>query len=114
MNKSENINISKVDEMAEGDEDFKAELLQAIYTSIRDLQTKYMEGLSAQDQEALQQARHKIKPTITLFELKKLQSVLLDGKMIVSTQGFGDIGNHENQFIQVTNDIIKDLEQVME
>lgn len=113
MNKSNNINLNKVEEMAEGDMDFRAELLQALYTSIQDLQTKYVEGLSSQSEEALQQARHKIKPTVTLFELKKIQSVLLEGKAIVNGKGFAALGQHETQFIKVTDELLKELEEVM-
>lgn len=113
MGKSENINFSKVDEMAEGDMDFKAELLQALYTSIQDLQTKYVEGLSSRSEETLQQARHKIKPTVTLFQLKKIQSVLLEGKAIVTGKGFAALGQHESQFIKATDDLLKELEAVM-
>ena len=113
MNKSENINFNKVEEMAEGDPDFKSELLQALYTSIQDLQTKYVAGLSSRSEEALQQARHKIKPTITLFQLKKIQSVLSEGKAIVSTKGFAALGQHESEFIKVTDDLLRELEEAM-
>lgn len=113
MGKAENINLNKVDEMAEGDTDFKAELLHALYTSIQDLQTRYVEGLSLQNEEALQQARHKIKPTVTLFQLKKIQSVLSEGKAIVSTKGFAALGQHESEFIKVTDDLLRELEEAM-
>lgn len=113
MNKSENINFNKVEEMAEGDPDFKSELLQALYTSIQDLQTKYVAGLSSRSEEALQQARHKIKPTVTLFELKNIQLVLLEGKAILSDKGFAALGQHESQFIRVTDELLKELEEVM-
>lgn len=113
MNKSENINLNKVEEMAEGDSGFRAELLQALYASIQDLQTKYVEGLSSHSEEALQQARHKIKPTVTLFELNKIHSVLLEGKAIVNGQGFAALGQHESQFIKVTDDLLRELEEVI-
>ena len=46
MNITENINFNRVEEMAEGDSEFKSQLLQAIYTSIQDLKKKYMLGAS--------------------------------------------------------------------
>ena len=110
MRKSENINLDKVEEMAEGDLDFKAELLQALYTSVQDLQIRYIEGLSSQNAEVLQQARHKIKPTVTLFQLKKIQSVLSEGKAIISTKGFAALGQHESKFTKVTDDLLRELE----
>lgn len=113
MAKSENINFNKVDEMAEGDMDFRAELLQALYTSVQDLQAKYVAGLSSQNEEALQQARHKIKPTVTLFQLKKIQGVLLEGKAIINDKGFAALGEHESKFRQVTDDLLKELEEEM-
>lgn len=113
MAKSKNINLNKVDEMAEGDAGFRAELLQALYTSIQDLQAKYLEGLSSRNEEALQQARHKIKPTVTLFQLTGIQTVLQEGKTIITSQGFAALGDHERQFRQATDDLLEELEQVM-
>lgn len=113
MAKSENINLNKVDEMTEGDAGFRAELLQALYTSIQDLQAKYVEGLSSRNEEALQQARHKIKPTVTLFQLKRIQSVLSEGKSIFSTKRFATLDQHETEFLKVTDDLLKELEEVM-
>jgi|SRR5690606_9757617 hypothetical protein len=113
MQKSENINLDKVEEMAEGDIDFKAELLHALYTSVQDLQIKYLEGLRSQDEEVLQQARHKIKPTVTLFQLKKIHSVLSEGKTIISTTGFAVLDQHEREFVQVTDDLLRELEGEM-
>lgn len=111
--KNENINFDKVEEMAEGDMDFQSELLNAIYISIQDLKNKYLEGLSAQNEEIIQQARHKIKPTLSLFELKKLHAVLQEGKTIVSSNGFKDLEKHQAQFVQAADDLLKDLHEIM-
>jgi len=70
-----------------------------------------VEGLSSQNAEALQQARHKIKPTITLFQLKKIQLVLSEGKTIIATNGFAALDQHEREFTKVTDDLLKELER---
>lgn len=113
MNKRDNINFKKVEEMAEGDADFQAELLQAIYTSIQDLKSKYIEGLSTRNEDTLQQARHKIKPTLSLFELKRIHTVLLEGKTIVSSKGFEALADHEARFLKAAEDLLEDLQEVM-
>jgi hypothetical protein len=113
MIKSENINFNRVEEMAEGDMEFRAELLQAIYTSILDLKTKYVEGISLHSEEILQQARHKIKPTVSLFELKRLNAILQEGKTLVSLNGFKEMDNHQNQFIKAAEELLKDLEEII-
>ena len=113
MIKSENINFNRVEEMAEGDMEFRAELLHAIYTSIQDLKTKYVEGISLHSEEILQQARHKIKPTVSLFELKRLNVILQEGKTLVSLKGFKEMDNHQDQFIKVAEELLKDLEEII-
>ena|SRR5690554_1238656 len=111
--KTENINLNKVEEMAEGDLEFQSELINAIYTSIQDFKNKYIEGLSSQNELILQQARHKIKPTLSLFELKKLKAVLQEGKDIVSSNGFSGLEKHQAQFEEAADDLLKDLNKVM-
>ena len=114
MGIKENINLDRVEEMAEGDDDFRKELLRAIYTSIQELKIKYVEGLSSHNLEKLQQARHKIKPTLSLFELKKLNAILQEGKALVSAKGFEDLDLHQNQFREITDALLNDLEEVIE
>jgi|SRR5690606_7482031 len=113
MDITENINFNRVEEMAEGDLEFKSQLLQAIYTSIQDLKKKYIEGLSSNDEELIQQARHKIKPTLSLFELKKLNAILQEGKVLVSSRGSEKLKSHEIEFLQATDELLDELNQVI-
>lgn len=113
MDNNENINFHKVEEMAEGDMEFKSELLNAIYTSIQDLKKKYVEGLTLQNEEIIQQARHKIKPTLSLFELKKLNDILQEGKALVSSGGFDELELHQGKFLQATDELLNDLNKVL-
>jgi len=99
--------------MAEGDLEFQSELIRAIYTSIQDLKNKYVEGLTSHNELILQQARHKIKPTLSLFELKKLKAILQEGKDIVSSTGFDGLEQHQAQFEKAADDLLKDLDEVM-
>lgn len=113
MANSENINFHKVEEMAEGDMEFQSQLLQAIYTSIQDLKNKYVEGLTLHNEEIIQQARHKIKPTISLFELKKLNDILQEGKELVSFHGYEGLATHQAKFLNATDELLNDLKEVI-
>ncbi len=113
MNKSENINFLRVEEMAEGDLEFRSQLLVAIYTSIQDLKIKYVEGLSLHNEEIIQQARHKIKPTLSLFELRKLSSILQEGKMLFSVNSFEELNIHKNEFLLAIEELLKELNEVI-
>lgn len=99
--------------MAEGDTEFEKELLQAIYVSIQDLKAKYIEGLTTQNEEILQQARHKIKPTLSLFELRKLSALLVEGKTAVDSSGFTSLNNHVGRFQEAADSLLSDLEEVI-
>lgn len=77
-------------EMAEGDDEFRIELTSAIYNGLLELETKYTEGLVEKDEVKIQQIRHKIKPTLAMFEFDQLAESLLEGKAILESDGFGD------------------------
>ncbi|MEX2593282.1 MAG: hypothetical protein WD426_10940 [Anditalea sp.] len=113
MNNSDNINFHRVEEMAEGDMEFRSQLLHAIYTSIQDLKKKYVEGLTLHNEEIIQQARHKIKPTLSLFELKKLNDILQEGKTLVSSKGFDELEIHQGKFLQAADELLNDLNKVL-
>ena len=113
MNKNENINLSRVEEMAEGDMEFRSQLLNAIYSSIQDLKIKYVEGLSSHNEEIIQQARHKIKPTLSLFELNKLSSILQEGKKLISSDEIEKLNAHQNRFLVAIEDLLEDLNVVI-
>ena len=76
-------------EMAEGDEAFRIELTSAIYNGLIELEAKYSEGLAANDEPKIQQIRHKIKPTLAMFEFVDLTECLNKGKEILESEGFG-------------------------
>jgi len=110
MVESMNINFDKVQEMAEGDSAFKKELLQAIAASVKELKERYILGLKTKDAEILHQARHKVKPTITIFELRKLSYVLENGKKLMSTKGIdADLKDHYALFNEAVEDLLTDI-----
>ena len=51
---------SRINEMAEGDEEFKLELTNAIFNGLRELKEKYTEGILEHDVIKIQQIRHKL------------------------------------------------------
>ena len=76
-------------EMAEGDDEFRMELTSAIYNGLLELEAKYSEGLQDRDEVKIQQIRHKVKPTLAMFEFDLLTTSLQEGKIILEKEGFG-------------------------
>lgn len=76
-------------EMAEGDDEFRVELTSAIYTGLLELQAVYAEAWLSRDEVKIQQIRHKIKPTLSMFEFDQLADALQQGKEILESEGFG-------------------------
>jgi len=79
----------KIEEMAEGDLEFKTQLVLAIQNGIQELKEKYSEGRSCQDAQIIQAIRHKVKPTLQLFGFDDLIDYLNEGKEILESTGFG-------------------------
>jgi hypothetical protein len=76
-------------EMSDGDDEFRMELTSAIYTGLIELKSNYAEGLKEKNEVIIQQIRHKIKPTLMMFEFSSLTESLNEGKVILDTKGFG-------------------------
>lgn len=101
------INFEKIDEMAEGDADFRAELVSALFKSLTELKEKYLEGAEQKDLEIISQIRHKVKPALSLFEIKKLEEVIQEGKDILTAHGFNeDFLEHLDGFLDAVQDAI--------
>ena len=77
-------------EMSEGDEEFRIELTIAIYNGLVELKAKYFEGIEKENEIIIQQIRHKLKPTLSMFEFSDLIIELQNGKEILETKGFGN------------------------
>ncbi|WP_339753460.1 hypothetical protein [Algoriphagus aquimarinus] len=75
-------------EMADGDKDFEKDLTVAIYKGLLELKEKYAEGSSEKDDIKIQQIRHKLKPTLCMFELSHITDELQVGKEIIEGEGF--------------------------
>ncbi len=100
-------------EMAEGDDEFKIELITAIFNGLVELQTKYGEGILEKDEVKIQQIRHKIKPTLSMFEFEGLIQCLNEGKQIIEGQGFGvAIEVHYKDFLEKVKIAIAEVEKL--
>lgn len=113
------IDFEKVDDMVEGDEDFKSELVVAIHQSLLELKEKYQEGATLKDSEVIQQIRHKTKPTLTLFGMESLTEVLNAGKVLIEEKGFDhpNFPKHLEEFlksVQITIDFVKEYISLQE
>mgnify|MGYP005753708739 CR=1 FL=1 len=101
----------RIADMSEGDDEFKMELTQAIYNGLQELLQKYSEGHQEQDQIKIQQIRHKVKPTISMFEFDDLAECLATGKEILESVGFGkEFDQHVSQFLPMIHEAIAEVE----
>jgi len=111
MLKLTNIDYQLVVEMAEGDKEFEAELLEAIINSVKDLRKKYLDGVLSQNEEMIIQARHKIKPTLTLFGLERLSLIIENGKETLDIEGMKSslVDKHQEEFTEAVDDLLEEL-----
>jgi hypothetical protein len=87
-------------EIAEGDDNFRIELISAIYMGLLELKSVYLEGAAQSDRIKIQQIRHKMKPTISMFDLDQLADALRLGKIILESEGFGPaFDSHLSDFV---------------
>jgi len=101
------INLDRIEEMTEGDADFKSELVSALHTSLLELKEKYLEGAELRKEEIIQEIRHKVKPSLALFEIEELSRVVGEGKEILQENGFGPkFLSHLDEFIDVVQEAI--------
>jgi translation elongation factor EF-G len=108
------VNFERIDEMAEGDADFRAELVSALFKSLSELKEKYLEGAELKDAEIISQIRHKVKPALELFEIKKLETIIKEGKDILHENGFNeDFMEHLDAFLDAVQDAIDQISQSM-
>jgi chemotaxis protein histidine kinase CheA len=111
MNKTPPVNFDKIQMMTEGDTDFRAELIAAIYASLVELKKTYIEGVSMEDINMIQEVRHKLKPSMELFEINPLNEILSEGKEILEAKGFGyEFTAHFKKFLNAVQDTINFME----
>ena len=104
----------KILEMAEGDEEFRFELTNAIHKGLLELESKYREGFLEKDELKIQQIRHKIKPTLAMFEFGQLSISIQEGKSILESEGFGEsFEAHFQQFMQALKGAIEEVRSLI-
>ena len=101
------VNFDRIEEMSEGDAEFKAELVSALYKSLSELKERYLERAELQDIEIISQIRHKVKPALSLFEINILNDIIQEGKDILTEKGFNeDFMSHLEKFLDAVQDAI--------
>lgn len=104
----------KILEIAEGDEEFKLELTNAIYQGLIELKEVYSEGVEQQDIVKIQQIRHKVKPTLAMFEFENLIVEMQKGKEILESDGFTkEFSEHLAVFNQMLTAAIADVKSLL-
>lgn len=102
----------RIDAVADGDEKFRLDLTKAIFLGLTELRMLYSEGFFEKDAYKIQQIRHKLKTTLTMFELEPLIETLQEGKEILESKGFGQ--EFEAHFNKFTLQLIWAIEMVEE
>lgn len=96
--------------IADGDPEFATQLTLAIKQGLEELQAKYTNGIATQSNHELQQIRHKLKPTLIMFEFEELIEELNSGIEILDKYGFGE--KVEEHFVRFELLINEDIEVV--
>ncbi|MEX2569191.1 MAG: hypothetical protein WD431_24820 [Cyclobacteriaceae bacterium] len=110
--KYKTIDFQKIEDMVEGDAEFRKQLLEAIIVAVRELEITYIKGIDGENLDWIKQARHKIKPTMGLFDLQNLAIILGQGKRMISENGFSkDLEHHKKEFLMATNEILEEVNQ---
>ncbi|SFT51848.1 hypothetical protein SAMN04489724_1115 [Algoriphagus locisalis] len=78
-------------DMADGDKEFEKELTFAIHKGLVELKEVYAQGSLEKNEVKLQQIRHKLKPTLIMFELFQITDELQKGKDIIENEGFDGV-----------------------
>lgn len=100
-------------EMAEGDDDFRLELTTAIYSGLTELKSVYTLGFAEKNELKIQQIRHKIKPTLAMFEFDQLAETIQNGKEILESQGFGSaFESHFEVFLKLTDEALREVDRL--
>lgn len=104
-----------ISDMADGDKEFEKELTSAIHKGLLELKSVYSEGSSEKNEVKLQQIRHKIKPTLAMFELTQIVDELQTGKEIIESQGFegSDFPSHYQKLQEKLDIAIKRVFDLM-
>lgn len=97
-------------DMAEGDEEFKDELTRAIHNGLLELREVYEKGVNTRDEVLIQQIRHKVKPTLGMFEFDDLTEILQEGKEILESRGFG--ADFEKHWVKLKSQVLRAIEEV--
>lgn len=79
---------NKILEIAEGEEEFRIELIHAIQNGLIELKSVYSKGHEERDEVKIQQIRHKLKPTLAMFDFEDLATEIQKGKVILENEGF--------------------------
>ncbi len=113
MNKQyKNIDFQKIDDMVEGDADFRKQLLEAIEVALTELENSYLIGIKEKSLPVIKQARHKIKPTLGLFDLERLGVVLGNGKRFMQDHGFGEgLDAHKKEFQDAVHAVLEEVKR---
>ena len=105
-----NIDFLKIEAMVEDDVEFRNQLLDAIQMAVEELEEVYLKGISEKDLNAIKMSRHKIKPTLGLFDLQRLATLLAKGKRLMVEKGFSEeIEPHKEEFLAATKAVLEEI-----
>ena len=98
----------KIENISEGDVEFRAQLTAAIYQGLLDLKNGYQKGKELKDGLIIHQIRHKVRPTLILFGFDDIIPLLEEGKKIINSDGFGSLFELHAETLKKSLDIALD------
>lgn len=103
----------KIIQMSDGDDEFREELTHAIHNGLVELKKVYADGAQQKDIVKIQQIRHKLKPTLAMFEFESLITNLQEGKELLESTGFDErFEEHLKDFLEKVDITIQEVEKL--
>ncbi|WP_439475413.1 hypothetical protein [Algoriphagus formosus] len=85
-------------------------MVTTIFRHSQELRQQYSIGKEKADLDIIQQIRHKVKPTLAMFEFDELSDSLQEGKQILESEGFGvNFESHFKDFTSKLDEVIQEV-----
>lgn len=88
------IQMDRIKDIADGDEQFLSEILTSYTEEITRLKDSYRNIILSKDPEKLNSLLHKMTPALEIFQAKLLQKELKKGKGLLNSQNIREIESH--------------------
>ncbi|MGK7394445.1 MAG: PAS domain S-box protein [Candidatus Cyclobacteriaceae bacterium M3_2C_046] len=111
-NSSIHLDISEIEKISSGDNDFLLELLNICAEQLKNLPQQLKNALEQQNLPEVKNIMHKVKPSIKMLHYERLENISVDFHQLIKESGDLDlISRKADQLIEVIKAIEVELEQ---